>query len=221
MKRILATLLLAASLLLPAVAAEAASGVYVAPKFVMSDYNLGTVSRSNNLHGFGVGSEDYWTFGGSIAVGYDFFYEHMIPLRAEFEFAVRSNASENWSGSRGKVESEWNTKTSFLNLYWDFHNSSDFVPYVGAGIGMAHQYASYDIKSGGYKESMDESYTTFAWNAGIGVAYNINPNLAIDLGYRFVGLGNHELSQNTRAGEYSVKTSPYSNEFSVGARFNF
>jgi opacity protein-like surface antigen len=31
--------------------------------------------------------------------------------------------------------------------------------------------------------------TNFAWNVGLGVGYQITPNVALDVGYRYVDLG--------------------------------
>lgn len=217
MKRILMVFALIALLAVPALS-QAAQGLYISPKLMLSVYNTG-VTGKDHLRDYGIGQYGQSTFGGSIAVGYDFYPQNNFPLRAELEVALRTNASEDWSGSRGKVEANWNTTTTFLNFYYDFHNETAFTPYVGAGIGMAFQYAGYDITdySTGNKTTMDDHNTSFAWNAGVGLAYAINENIAVDLGYRFVGINQNEVSQ----GDRKIKVSPYANEFSLGARFMF
>lgn len=215
MKRILALCALIAVLAVPALS-NAAQGLYISPKIMLSVYNTGTVSQ-DGLSGYGIGQQGQSTFAGAVAAGYDFYPQQGLPLRAELELALRTNASESWSGNRGKVEGTWNSTTTFLNFYWDFHNATAFTPYVGAGLGMAFQYAGYDVKDGANKYFMDDRYTTFAWNAGVGLAYAVNENLAVDLGYRFVGMSQHDISQNN----IKVETSPYMNEFSLGARFMF
>lgn|SRR5574344_1993214 len=218
MKRILTMLAFVATLAMAApTLSHAAQGLYISPKIMLSVYNTGMVSREH-LSGFGIGQTSKAAFGASVAAGYDFYPQQNLPLRAELELALRSNASDDWSGRSGKVESTWNSTTSFLNFYWDFHNETAFTPYVGAGLGMAFQYAGYDVKyADGSKMSMDDRYTTFAWNVGAGMSYAVNENLAVDLGYRFVSMGQHDINQNGT----KVETNPYMNEVNVGARFMF
>ena len=68
---------------------------------------------------------------------------------------------------------------------------------------------------------MDERFTNFAWNVGAGVAYNVNENLAIDAGYRYVDLGYNEVSSTVDGKKYEVGSRPYNHEFMLGLRFGF
>ena len=219
MKRILATLALVVALALPGLAQAEVNGVYFAPKFLMSIQDTGNISRPSSA----LSDESYsqFTLGGALALGYDFWPQQMLPLRAEIEFAMRGNSEKTWSDGGVNVrdvKGTWNNSTLFANLFWDFHNDSAFTPYIGAGLGLAFNYTGYDFTTNsGDKFSADDRFTNFAWNVGAGVAYNFNENFAVDLGYRFMMMGYNEVS----IGGSNISNQPYNNEFMLGLRFTF
>ena len=219
MKRILATLALVVALALPGLAQAEVNGVYFAPKFLMSIQDTGNISRPYS----DMTDESYsqFTLGGALAVGYDFYPQQQIPLRAEIEFALRGNSEKSWDsefgGSGVSTKGLWNTSTLFLNLYYDIQTDTPFVPYIGAGAGLAFNYVEYTVHSDGFGGSASENFTNFAWNVGVGVAYNFNENFAVDLGYRFMMMGYNEVSSNG----LKISNQPYNNEFMLGLRFTF
>ncbi|MGE9984424.1 outer membrane protein [Desulfovibrio sp. SGI.169] len=219
MKRILSILALMTVLALPALAQAEANGLYLAPKFLMSIQDTGVISRPYS----DMTDESYsqFTLGGALAAGYDFYPRHQLPLRAEIEFALRGNSEKSWDssfdGAFVSTKGLWNTSTLFLNLYYDIQTGTPFVPYIGAGAGLAFNYAEYTLHSDGQSYSASDNFTNFAWNVGAGVAYNINENFAVDLGYRFMMMGYNEVS----AGDANISNQPYNNEFMLGLRFTF
>ena len=225
MKRIIAALALVLTLALPGMAAAEGTGMYLAPKFLMSIQSTGNTERTDALAGSGVDSYSQFTLGGAFALGYDFWPQQMLPLRAEIEFALRGNNEKTWSDGGqyiNEVKGTWNSSTLFANLFWDFHNDTAFTPYVGAGLGMAFNYVGYDFTdNNGNQFSADDRFTNFAWNVGAGVAYNFNENFAVDASYRFVGLGYNEVSATSNGRKYEIGNRPYNNEFMVGLRFAF
>lgn len=223
MKRVLVIAALVLTLALPGLAAAEGTGMYLAPKFLMSFQDTGTISRSSALAGSGLDDYNQFTLGGALALGYDLWPQQMIPLRVEIEFAMRGNSEKSWSehGSVSDVKGTWNNSTLFANFFWDFHNDTDFTPYIGAGLGLAFNYTGFDFTAGDSKISMDDHFTNFAWNAGVGASYSFNDNLAVDASYRFVGLGYNEVSTRHNGQTYKVGSDPYNNEFMVGLRFAF
>lgn len=224
MKRIFLALALMLGMALPSIAAAEGTGLYLAPKFLMSFQNTGQMERSSGLAGSGVDQYSQFTLGGALALGYDFWPQQMLPLRAELEFALRGNSETSWDdgGLMREVKGTWNSTTLFANLFWDFHNDTIMTPYVGAGLGMAFNYAGYDFTDrAGNTFSGDERTTNFAWNVGAGVAFNINDHFTIDAAYRFVGLGYNEVSVSSGGNEYTVGNRPYNNEFMLGLRYGF
>lgn len=225
MRRILAILSLTILLAIPQMAAAEGTGMYLAPKFLMSIQDTGKVSRSWTLAGSGVDDYSQFTLGGALAIGLDLWQQQMIPLRIEVEYALRGNSEHSWEDFgrfTSKVKGTWNNSTLFANAFWDFHNDSPFTPYLGAGIGMAFNYTGYDITfHNGDKVSMDDRFTDLAWNVGAGFSYDVNEFLALDASYRFVGLGYNEVSTTVGGVTAKIENEPYNNEFMVGLRFNF
>ena len=220
MKRIIAALALVLTLALPGLAAAEGTGMYLAPKFLMSIQDTGRVERSSALAGTGVDDYSQFTLGGALALGYDFWPQQMLPLRAEIEFALRGNSEKSWDshfdGDSISTKGLWNTSTLFLNLYYDIQTGTPFVPYIGAGAGLAFNYVEYTGHNNttGEHGSVSDNFTNFAWNVGAGVAYNFNENFAVDLGYRFMMMGYNEVDS-------SISNQPYNNEFMLGLRFTF
>lgn len=225
MKRILPVIFMAVFLALPCAAKAEGSGVYLAPKFLMSLQSTGTMSRSGSLAGSGVDEYDQFTLGGALAVGMDFWPQQMLPLRLELEYALRGNSEKNWTDNgrfTREIKGVWNNSTLFANVFWDFHNDTQFTPYIGGGLGLAFNYTGYDATlTNGEKVSADDRFTNFAWNVGAGFSYDVNEMVAIDASYRFVGLGYNEISKTVNGVSMEIGNEPYNNEFMVGLRFNF
>lgn len=216
MKRCFAALALICALALSGVAKAEGTGMYLAPKFLMSIQNS---YPTLEVGPYGA-SEDYsqFTLGGALALGYDFYSQFGVPVRAEVEYALRGNSEKSWNYDVLGVKGAWNASTLFLNLYYDFRNSTAFTPYVGAGLGMAFNYANYTLSAPGYNANFDDHATTFAWNVGAGVAYDITDSFAVDLGYRYVNLGYYEVDLPAGA---KVKNQPCNHEFMLGLRYTF
>ena len=92
MKRCFAALALVCALALAGVAKAEGTGMYLAPKFLMSIQNnyptleVGPDSASENYSQF--------TLGGALALGYDFYSQFGVPVRAEVEYALRGNSKK-------------------------------------------------------------------------------------------------------------------------------
>jgi len=76
----------------------------------------------------------------------------------------------------------------FFNGYYDIKLHDKIIPYLTAGIGVGHNKAS-DLKEDDILPRKAKNKTSFIWNVGGGVAYNLNKNYALDIAYRYVDLG--------------------------------
>lgn len=216
MKRFVLALVMVCALALPSIS-NAGTGMYLAPKFLMTVQNTGIVDRSNHMGGFGLDPYSQFTLGGALAAGYDFWPQQMFPLRVELEFAMRGNSETEWSGGRGTADMTFNSTTLLANVYYDFHNSTAFTPYVGAGLGLAFNYFGIDVNYGNHGYSMDDRQTNFAWQVGAGVAYSFTDNMAVDVAYRYLDLGYTEVNSHN----YETGIRPYNHEIMLGLRFGF
>jgi opacity protein-like surface antigen len=221
-KRFILAAALVLGLALPAASAEV-NGFYAGVKFIDSIQGTGSVTRSSNLAGFGIGEFAQNTVGGGAFIGWDFYPQSQVPLRTEIEYAIRSNMSKTWGGKgvlKGvDLKEERNLQTLFFNLYYDFHNDSAFTPYVGAGAGAGFIRTKFtaSIPVLEFDDSETYSQTVFAYNVGVGASYAFTDNVSADLAYRFVGLTYNEIND----GPVMISSTPYANEFSLGLRFTF
>ena len=112
---------------------------------------------------------------------------------------VESYASGNCGGTRcsdfytGSVSSA----VFLANGYVDLGTWYGVTPFLGAGIGMAHNMAGMttDIgiglagTPGGF--ARPSSTDSFAWGLMAGLAYTVNPHLKLEFGYRYLDLGSY------------------------------
>lgn len=134
--------------------------------------------------------------------------------RAELEvFLQDSDLDDNYKGSKVTGSSEG--LFFMANGFYDFKNSSQFTPYLGAGLG----FAKLDIeeKIAG-KKLVDDSDTVFAYQALVGVSYDINKNNSVSLGYRYVETADADLK---KVGGGKTEAGINSHAIEVGYRFNF
>ena len=125
---------------------------------------------------------------------------------------------------RGSFQSS----TLFVNGYLDFRPVMGFTPYVGAGIGVAHNVLSrhelttYDAATGietSERLAGGDSFG-FAWALMAGVGYQLSSNFTLDLGYRYASLG----GVKTRAYDSGIGVdvdSIAAHEVRLGVRYNF
>ena len=222
---------------LPALAAAEVHGVYIAPKFLLGIQNSGQLSINADS---AAGSKPFKqhsqaVFGGALAVGYNFGPKFNIPVRTEFEFALRSNASNSRDGRfqdggdivNWKSKQITNLSTLFFNAYFDIDTGTPFTPYIGGGLGMAFNYRSMRVRvevpgEGAGTVSKSRRDTTFAWNVGAGLSYAFTENMAADLGYRFIHTGYSQITKRSDEGSrMKLGHSPYIHEFYLGMRFTF
>lgn len=175
--------------MLPGFAQAESTGVYVAPKFV-----LNMQSTEIEASGASTGTLDDTTAGGALAVGYDFSQKFNVPVRAELEFGAFGALSEEESYDIVSAKAEVGIKTLLANVYWDIADYNGFTPYVGAGLGMAWVKTELSASVAGLgSASIDDTKTVFAGQVGFGCAYAITDSVAVDLGYRFLMMGNGEV----------------------------
>ena len=226
-KLLAAVLLLAILTIFPLSSAQAQDrNVYITPKIMWTHLQhdaIGLFENSRELTDNLVG--------GALAIGYDFNGGYSYPVRLELEVAMRekvnysekfANAFSDWA----KMDYEIDVATLFANIYFDFHNKTDFTPYIGGGMGAARLKASTKFSTNGssYLASMyrdmgfDKSETTwnFAWNVGAGVAYTMTESISLDLGYRYADFGSMTIVKGIND-KYDIT----GHEVLLGARFSF
>lgn len=124
---------------------------------------------------------DGYGFGGAVGMVFNQF-------RAEFEVATQKNdidkiSFDNFTAGLGSGDAR--ITTYMVNGFYEFPIADGFGIYVMGGLGMATTKVSiYDV---------DGDDNTFAYKAGTGVSYAFTPNVAVDLGYEFLGVSDAEV----------------------------
>ncbi len=118
--------------------------------------------------------------------------------------------------------------TLMFNAYYDLMQFGGFTPYVGAGVGVAHN----DLGSVTFTGDPTLSNTlngadkwSLAWSLMAGVGYQISQRVTLDLGYRYIDMGD---VRSSRVDSSGFNGNPplrvddlTAHEFKVGLRFAF
>jgi len=110
------------------------------------------------------------------------------PWRFEEEYTYRNNGLNSLSvgpfraaGVRGSRESH----AVMTNVLYDINVGWPVTPHIGAGIGAVNVIDH--AKVAGRGQLFNDDDWVFGYQAIGGVRYNINPNVALDLDYRYLG----------------------------------
>ena len=135
--------------------------------------------NSNVTSPFGAGGTLYpelgWAAGGM--VGYDF-----VGPRVELEGVYRNNKATVGSGNFNAFGASKDDIAILANVLYDFNAGGTIVPYIGAGAGIAF------VRSSALNIVTDS--TQFAYQAIVGVGYNIDPMFRVNLDARYYGTTN-------------------------------
>ena len=141
-----------------------------------------------------------WTAGGMI--GYDF-----VGPRVELESRfIRNTGTLSVPGANVSAGATVDQVPIMANLYYDFLAGGQFVPYIGAGAGIDFSNVSVNGNStyGGVQ---------FAYQGMIGVGWNIDSNLRLNLEGRY--FGSTQPTYNFNVGGAVVSGNYTNNNFSA------
>ena len=83
--------------------------------------------------------------------------------------------------------------TGLLNGYVDLGTWRGITPFIGAGIGASYNtissFKDVNTPNGGVAYAEDDSQWDFAWALQAGLAYEVTPGLSLEIGYRYLHLG--------------------------------
>ena len=221
-QKFLSVSILAAALLPAAPASAEPIGVYVAPRL-----SSGTVSFhfKGPAWNWDYGSHTQWTWGGALAVGYDFHPSQQIPLRVELEYHKLGDAEHTRKYRYWEAKSTLGASTLFVNAYFDWHNPSRFTPYASVGLGRSSLTAKMKESEPGWPADVygKKTTTNTAWNIGFGSALRLSDTISLDLGYRYANLGKAKtkLLDTTDPDDYVKTNTVDTHQLLLGAKFSF
>jgi opacity protein-like surface antigen len=197
---------------------------YVSEKISYGITSVENAETDSSLGGLMKGSDESdKVFGNRLAVGFAVPAEAIFgSVRAEFEFGINGSSKytiDNETVPGTSLDAKFKSWTYTLNAYYDIKTGSAFTPYIGAGAGFAKVDGSASFA--GATVNFDQN--KFTWNAWLGVAYSINDNISLDIGYRYANLGTVKgATYHVGSGNYITEQAALSShEVLLGARYVF
>ena len=163
----------------------------------------GQLDKAGNawIAGLGVGYKFSREFRGDVVAGYRSGYSI-----GEFD--------QNNSYFSSSSMSSWSL---LANGYFDIPLGSRVTAYVGAGAGMAWNNTDGLVNvSTGFVSPGTDKYN-FAWNGMIGVSIPVSSGVTVDVGYRYIDLGDVQTGATVGYGGATGKLR--ANELQFGLRF--
>ena len=166
------------------------------------------------------------SYDGTAGFGYKYRW-FRADVTYDFGGPSRVRATTRTATSQPQYTAKIDAQTVLENGYVDFGTWGGFTPYVGGGVGAAR------LKSVNYVDTNDPmpsangvtgqgTHQNFGWAAMAGVAYQVAPNWLIDIGYRYLYLGNVPSSGGAGTQTNAVVfKGQYTNEARIGVRFLF
>ncbi|MBX9757852.1 MAG: outer membrane beta-barrel protein [Beijerinckiaceae bacterium] len=125
-------------------------------------------------------------------------------VTGEFRSMVAYNSLNAYTGTApGCIECYDQYRANFgggvflANGYVDLGTWAGVTPFIGAGIGGSYNIVKditdHNVTTGtGFGYGKGESKFNFAWALMAGLAYNVNQNLTLEMGYRYLDRGKAE-----------------------------
>jgi len=135
--------------------------------------------------------------GGFVAghLGYKFRGSRMGRFRAEAELSYRKNDVDDivFNGVGRIGSGDQDVLAGLMNLFYDINaHSKRYIPFVGAGIGIANINADVAYTPGAF---IDDDDTTFAYQFIAGAQYKITKKFSLVGDARYFALSNPELTR--------------------------
>lgn len=233
---------------MPVMMQQSAARFYLRADGAYAGYDSPQIDLDGKFDLFDARMSGSWSAGGGIG------YYINRNWRADFTLEQRFNTdvSGTYQFDGGTSDGKFGLKSTLglFNIYYDFDNRTRFTPYLGAGIG----WVDHKTSTGSFTDSCGctstiESghHSSVAGALMAGVAINLTGrgpsagsgegggeaarNLYLDLGYRFLYLGEAQTGKvtanyTTPAGPALVADDPtvseiHAHEFRVGLRYDF
>ena len=150
------------------------------------------------------GYAGFFTFGGKL-----------WGFRGEGEFGYRKNDVDSVTGGGGG-NGDVSVLSYMGNVLFDIPTGTQWVPYIGGGIGGARVDLDTSLPAAGV--SVDSDETGWAYQGIVGVTYHVNENLGVFADYRYFDTEDisYRASNGTR-----FETDYTAHTLSVGLRYVF
>ena len=126
----------------------------------------------------------------------------------------------------GIAHSSVQTTTLMFNGYYDIAKFDRITPYVGAGVGLAHNRMDDVSFTGNTLANVisGDSRWSLAWSLMAGVGVQVSDRATLDFGYRYIDMGKAESGTMDNLGFPNPRVridDLAAHEFKVGIRYSF
>jgi opacity protein-like surface antigen len=177
---------------------------------------LGASFANLNIDDEDILDDDLLTAGGVVGLE---FARRNGTLRAEIEARGRQNLGDTLSdiGVVAQIGAE-NIWSTTVNVWREFCLNDRLSIYGGGGIGAGGFDNVLEIRGFLGDVDVNDSTTTFAWQVGTGVTYDINSRMSLDLGYRFFSINGSTATGTWLFGDFSYDSHLSANELVLSLR---
>jgi opacity protein-like surface antigen len=190
-------------------------------------YARDTLPNVGELGTFPNGAPSRNTFAVGLGGGYKFTNWFRADVTADFRQPLQS--SDTTTGTT-IIGWRWD---ALANGYIDIGTWYGFTPYVGAGVGATWGNAkltTFDsifacTQNGTVECFTERTPVSFAWALMAGVSYQVMPHVYLDMGYRYLNLGNYSFWSPSQQPAISAITGNAASarsqvqEFRLGVRY--
>jgi opacity protein-like surface antigen len=162
------------------------SGWYFRSDLGYRKYDIGTVDApsANAVIGYDIAST--WTVG--LGGGYKY---NWFRTDVTLDYANKARFHAETPQGPGYFNTQIDSFTLLANVYADLGTWAGFTPYLGLGAGTTNM-RTHEFRIAGQLPSEGVADTTrwnFSWAAMAGVSYHVSSTMLVDLGYRYLLLG--------------------------------
>jgi opacity protein-like surface antigen len=133
-----------------------------------------------------------------VKLGIGLGYNPEGPMRTELSFSYSPNMESSANSTNATTtNSSIDNYLLMVNAYYDFDEvSQSFVPYIGGGVGISRMVQDdTSIKNASGSINLTEGGVTknnLGWALGLGTAIQVEGDVSLDIGYRYLALGESE-----------------------------
>lgn len=171
-------------------------------------------------------------FGNSPIIGAGVGYRLNQYVRGDLTVGYRGgyevDTSGDIAGFAANAKGDVSSLAAMANVYVDVAKFGAFTPYVGGGIGFSrNKLDDVDGSVAGVNGKIDgDTETSFAWQLSAGVGIEVAPKWTVDVGYRYIDLGEVKTGNSASLGGVSgaidpIKADLKAHEIQASVRYQF
>ncbi|HVA13878.1 MAG TPA: outer membrane beta-barrel protein, partial [Stellaceae bacterium] len=164
-------------------------------------------------------------FGGGIGYRFNPMFRSDLTLDYIPSLSVKGHNSVATSATNS---ADLSSLVGMVNGYLDINGFAPgmfgpFQPYLQGGVGFARNDLDKMTFGGPFAGAAlgGSTRTNFAWGAGAGVGYALTPNLTLDVGYKYLDLGDMNTGSAMAGVATPLKADLHVHTVMVGVRFAF